>query len=153
MSGGVLVIGIGNAFRCDDGVGPAVADAIAGRHIPGVQVMTDIGDPGSILDAWTGVDLAIVVDAAVSQPGTPGRVRRWTPADGSRPGLVSSHMLGLAQAYSLGQALARLPSRLVVFTVDVADVGHGDTLTPVVAGAVPCVVGAVEAELASTESA
>ncbi|OBC00403.1 peptidase M52 [Mycobacterium sp. 852013-50091_SCH5140682] len=153
MSGGVLVIGIGNAFRCDDGVGLAVAAAVARRHIPGVQVMTDIGDPGSILDAWTGADLAIVVDAAVSQPGTPGRVRRWTPADGGGPRVVSSHMLGLAQTYSLGEALGRLPSRLVVFTVDVADVGHGDTLTPVVAAAVLRVVEAVEAELPPTESA
>lgn len=149
----VLVIGIGNPFRCDDGIGPAVAAAIARRHIPGIQVMTDIGDPGSILDAWTGVELAIIVDAALSRDGTPGRIRRWTPADGGGPPVVSSHMLGLAQAYSLGEALARLPHRLVVFTVDVMDVGHGNALTPVVADAVPSVVDAVEAELRSTESA
>lgn len=153
MSGGVLVIGIGNAFRCDDGVGLAVAAALAQRRIPGVQVMTDIGDPGSILDAWTGADLAIVVDAAVSRSGTPGRIRRWTPGDGDSPAVVSSHMLGLAQAYALGEALGRLPRRLVVFTVDAADVGHGDTLTPAVAGAVPRVVDAVQAELPPTESA
>jgi hydrogenase maturation protease len=153
VSGGVLVIGIGNAFRCDDGIGLAVAAAVARRHISGVHVMTDIGDPGSILDAWTGADLAIVVDASVGQGGAPGRIRRWTPAYGGGPAVVSSHMLGLTQAYSLGEALGRLPSRLVVFTIDVVDVGYGDALTPVVAAAVPRVVDAVEAELRSTESA
>lgn len=152
MSGGVLVVGLGNAFRCDDGVGLAVAAEVARRHVAGVRVITDVGEPGSILDAWTGVDLTIVVDAAISRDGTPGRIRRWTPGDGGVPSVVSSHMLGLAQAYPLGEALGRLPRQLVVFTVDIDDIGHGDTLTPAVAGAVPLVVDAVCAELRSTES-
>lgn len=148
MSGDLLVIGIGNAFRRDDGVGPAVCAEIARQHIPGVRVMTEIGDPGTMLDAWTGAALAVVVDAAVpSQGGTPGKIRRWTPGNPREPAVVSSHTLGLAQAYSLGEALGRLPQQLVVLTVDVADVGHGDTLSPAVAGAVPLVVEAVRAEL------
>jgi hydrogenase maturation protease len=147
MSGGVLVIGIGNVFRCDDGVGLAVAAEIARQRMPGVRVMTDIGEPGSMLDAWTGADLAIVVDAAISPDATPGTIRRWMPGEAREPVIVSSHMFGLAQAFSLGEALGRLPQQLVVFTVDIADIGHGDTLTPAVAAAVPRVVDAVRAEL------
>ena len=58
MSGDVLVIGIGNDFRRDDGVGLAVAAELAKRRLPGVRVMTAIGEPASILEAWTGVLLA-----------------------------------------------------------------------------------------------
>ena len=49
-----LMIGIGNNFRRDDGVGLAVADEVAKRGLAGVRVMTAIGEPGAILDAWTG---------------------------------------------------------------------------------------------------
>ena len=49
MSGGVL-IGIGNAFRRDDGVGLAVAEEIGKIGVPGVQVVTAIGEP-AIWDA------------------------------------------------------------------------------------------------------
>jgi hydrogenase maturation protease len=56
--------------------------------------------------------------------------------------------MGLAQAHALGQALGQMPQKLVVFTVDVADVSHGVTLTPAVAAAVPTAVEAILAELA-----
>jgi hydrogenase maturation protease len=41
-----------------------------------------------------------------------------------------------------------MPQKLVVFTVDVADVSHGVTLTPAVAAAVLTAVEAILAELA-----
>ena len=81
MSGEVLLIGIGNDVRRDDGVGLAVVAEVAKRRLPGVRVMTAIGEPASILDAWAGIRLAVVVDAAVGEGATPGRVRRWTPGD------------------------------------------------------------------------
>jgi hydrogenase maturation protease len=142
-----LVIGIGNSYRRDDGVGLAVAEEIVKRGLPGVRVMTAIGEPEAILDAWTGAPLAVVVDAAMRNGPTPGRIRRWTPSDPAETAVVSSHALGLAQTYALGQALGQIPERLVVFTVDIADAGHGQGLTPAVAAAVPEVVEAILGEL------
>jgi hydrogenase maturation protease len=147
MNADVVVIGIGNEFRRDDGVGPVVADELATRNIPGVRAMTAIGEPGAILDAWTGARLAVVVDAATGNGVMPGRIRRWTPGDEAEHAVVSSHALGLPQTYALGQALGRIPQKLVVFTVDVADVGHGVALTPEVAAAVPVMLEAILAEL------
>jgi hydrogenase maturation protease len=148
MSAGV-VIGIGNEYRRDDGVGLAVADEIAKRELPGVRVLKAIGEPGAILDAWTGAPIVVVVDAAMGEGSVPGRIRRWTPGDDAESGVVSSHALGLPQTYALGQALGQIPEALVVLTVDVADTGHGVGLTSAVAEAIPKVIEAVLAELDS----
>jgi hydrogenase maturation protease len=142
-----LVIGIGNAYRRDDGVGLAVAEEVADRGVPGIRVVTAIGEPGAILDVWSGADLAVVVDAAMGEGSAPGRIRRWAPGDDDSPAVVSSHALGLPQTYALGEALGQIPDRLVVFTVDVADTGHGVGLSPAVAAAVPDAVDAILTEL------
>jgi hydrogenase maturation protease len=147
MSGDVLIVGIGNDFRGDDGVGLAVAAEIANRQLPGVHVLTATGEPGAILDAWTGISLVVAVDAAVGEGSTPGMIRRWIPGDDTEPGVVSSHALGLPQTFALGQALGRIPEKLVVFTIDIEDVSLGVTLTPAVAAAVPAAVEAILAEL------
>jgi hydrogenase maturation protease len=144
---GTIVIGIGNSFRRDDGVGLAVAQEVARRRPPGVRVITATGEPGGLLDAWTGADLAVVVDAAVGDDVQPGRIGRWTPGETDACGMVSSHAFGIPQAFALGQALGQTPDRLVVFTVGIVHTDHGPGLTPEVAAAVPAVVTAVSAEL------
>ena len=143
----VVVIGIGNEYRCDDGVGPAVAADINERALPGVRVVTGVQDPISLLDVWSGVALAVVIDAAVASPSTPGRIHRITVSDVTAADGVSTHGLDVTQALALGQAVGREPDQLVVFTVEAADTGHGIGLTPQVARAVPQVVDMVVAEI------
>ena len=147
MNGEVLVIGIGNDLRGDDGVGLVVAAALADRRTPGVRVMTTAGDPATIIDAWVGVGLVIVVDAAMGDVATSGRLRRWVPAELAGIAEVSSHGLGLLQAYGLGEALGRLPARVVVFTGDSAEAGHGIGLSPPIGAAGPRAVAAVLTEV------
>jgi len=141
-----LVIGVGNAFRHDDGVGLAVAEAIARLELPDLQVLTAIGEPGVLLDAWATADLVVVVDAAVVELPEPGRLRRWTPDTVTESPVTSSHAFGLAQTYGLGRALGRFPRSLVVLSVDIADASDGLGLSDAVAAAVPDVVEAVFAE-------
>lgn len=145
-----LVIGVGNSFRRDDGVGLAVADEIARLALPDVEVMTAIGEPGAILDAWSGVEVVVAVDAGWTDESHPGRIRRWTPeAMSAFPG-TSSHAFGLPETYALGRALGRMPGSLVVLTVDIANLGVGLGLSPLVAAAVPGAVDAVLAEFGMT---
>jgi hydrogenase maturation protease len=141
-----LVIGIGNAFRHDDGVGLTVAEAITRLELPDLQVLAAIGEPGELIDAWATADSVVVVDAAVVDDSEPGRLRRWTPDTVKESPVTSSHAFGLAQAYGLGRALGRLPRSLVVLSVDIADASDGLGLSDAVAAAVPDVVDAVLAE-------
>jgi hydrogenase maturation protease len=115
-----------------------------------VRVLTSTGEPGELLDAWDGVPLAVVVDAAVGDGAVPGRVRRWV-CDDEPAASVSSHSLGLPATYALGQALGRVPEELVVLTVDVADATLGPGLSAPVAAAVRDAVDAVLDEFGVTD--
>ncbi|MBU8811337.1 hydrogenase maturation protease [Mycolicibacterium goodii] len=148
----VLIIGIGNEARRDDGVGIAVASSIAECRVPGVEVLISAGDPEALIDAWTGVRLVIAVDASVDRHVSVGAIRRWEPADlHGRIAEVSSHGLGLPETHRLGQALGRAPGRFIVFTVEAGDVGHGFGMTPAVAHAVPDVVTAILGEISARD--
>ncbi|MGF2944526.1 hydrogenase maturation protease [Mycobacterium sp. Lab-001] len=143
MTAGTVVIGLGNPYRRDDGVGVAAAAALERLALPGVEVRTAISDPMDLIEAWSGRDLAVVIDAVVTAAAVPGRVRRRAPADLDTGDGLSSHGPHLGRALALGRVLGRVPGALVVFTVEVADVGHGTELTPRVAAAVPDVVECV----------
>ena len=142
---GAVVIGIGNPFRRDDGIGPAVAADLASHNLPGIRVLTCAAEPAALLDAWEGSALAVLIDAAAGEQ--PGRVQTCSLQDLAEATPVSSHDLGLRQAYELGRALGRAPESVVVVTVDVADTGHGQGLSPAVAAALPAAVRAVVAIL------
>ncbi|WP_460356669.1 hydrogenase maturation protease [Mycobacterium sp. ZZG] len=142
-----LVIGVGNPFRRDDGIGPAVAAEVGKLSLRGVRVMVATDDPAEMIDAWDGTELTVVVDAAAGDDAVPGRIRRWTPEAGLRPATVSTHALDLPAAYALGQVLGRAPRRLVVLAVDAAEVAFGDGLSSALTAAVPTVVAAVVSEL------
>ena len=135
ITAGAVVIGIGNSYRRDDGIGPAVAAAVGDLALPGVRVLGCAGEMTQILDGWTGAATAVVVDATAG--GTPGRVRRCGLDDFVEATPFSSHELSLRTTYELARALGRAPDSVVVVTVDVADTGHGVGLTPAVAAALP----------------
>ncbi len=145
---GVVVVGLGNKYRKDDGVGVVAAAALGELALPQVRVITDVAEPLTLLEAWSGAELAVVIDAAITTPSIPGRVRRCTLDDlATAPDGLSSHSIDIGRTRALGQALGRVPDALVVFSVDVADIGHGVGLTPQVARAVPEVVRLAAAEI------
>jgi hydrogenase maturation protease len=151
----IAVIGVGNEFRRDDGVGWAVVELLrkgaeAGALPPGTVFATCDGDPGRLIALWESAALAVVVDAAHAHPATPGRIHRLELDSGhlDRPGTTSSHGLGLGEAVELARVLGLLPDRLIVYAVEGADGSFGTGLSPAVAASVDPLVSAVEDELA-----
>lgn len=143
-----VVIGIGNPYRHDDGAGPAVAAEIERLHLPGVRVVMCDGEPVSLLTAWDGARLVVVIDAVRQIPARPGRVHRLTANQLDGAGAAaSSHGFGVPYALQLSRALNRQPSRLVLFGVEAADTSPGSGLSAAVSAAVPTVVASVRAEL------
>lgn len=142
----VRVIGVGSPYRSDDAVGllavRRVQERLSGHP---VEVREIVGDLTSLLDAWEGADLAIVVDAVVSG-GVPGTVHRFDVGETPLPATMfatSTHALNVAQAVELGRALGRFPHRLVLYGVEVCRLETGSGLSPEVEKALPQLVEAV----------
>ena len=75
--GRIVVIGVGNEFRHDDGVGPRVIERLRGR-LPGeVELVVTDGDAVRLIEAWSGASLAVVVDAVRAEPPSPGRLHSF----------------------------------------------------------------------------
>jgi hydrogenase maturation protease len=147
----VVVAGLGNEFRRDDGVGPAVA-AEVGRQMGSAVDARPARDPLDLLDRWDGADLAIVVDAlrGGDPPGTI-RVLRFEAPGGSAEkavgghgvGAHSTHGIGLAGVLRLGVTLGVRPRAVAVVGVQGEDFGDGSGLSDPVAAAVPRAVDQV----------
>ena len=147
--GRVVVIGVGNEFRRDDGAGPAVVASLRGRVPPGVELLLADGEPTRLIEAWTGAALAVVVDAVLANPPRPGRVHRFVldrPLAGTTR-TASSHGFGLDDAVRLALALDHMPGRLVVHAIEADDLSQGQGLTPLVAAAVGDVARAVLSDM------
>ena len=133
----MIVIGVGNSWRGDDAAGLAVA-----RRTGGLE---HEGDCTRLLDAWSGCDDVVVVDAA-SSGSAPGTVHRLDPVARPLPAALlcsSTHAFGVPEAVELARALDRLPRRLRVYAIEGESFAAGAALTPAVERA----VGAVAAEL------
>ena len=152
-----VVIGVGNPFRRDDGVGVAVVERLR-PLLPltwGVEVKALDGEPTRIIDGWRDAGLAVVVDAGRrdAAPGTVTRIEVGAATGETEPvlacrGASSTHGAGLAQAIALARALGRLPGRLVVYAVEGGDFGDGPGLSPAVEAALDALVVRVREEVA-----
>jgi hydrogenase maturation protease len=155
----ILVAGIGNMFRSDDGFGPEVARRLARLPWPdGVRVV-DSGIRGmhlayDLLDPW---DALVMIDALPDR-GAVGSVQVLEiDADSAGPGgRVDAHSMDPATVLAtLGALGGRLPRRTLLVGCQVAETGDGWGLTPLVETAVEeavrTVLAVVAAELRAAE--
>jgi hydrogenase maturation protease len=165
--GRIVVIGVGNEFRRDDAVGPAVIGRLAGQVSADVELLVSDGDPVRLMEMWSGASLAVVVDAVRADPASPGSMHRFIVEGGDLAGRAhgdaadesrgrtaghsaSTHGLGLDEAIGLAIVLGRMPGRLIVHAIEAADTAQGTGMTPAVAAAVGAAVTAVRDDLART---
>lgn len=91
----VEVIGVGCVHRADDGVGPAVLNAVR-AHLPdgcpGLRPTECPGDPAGLIGLWENARLAVVIDACFS----PARESRGDHPDGTQPGRTAARLPGAA---------------------------------------------------------
>jgi hydrogenase maturation protease len=146
---GRVVIGVGNVYRGDDGVGLSVASLVRGRVPADVAVLECEQEPTRLLDAWEGADVAVVVDACAAG-GPPGSVHRFDvssdplPARGFRS---STHAVGVGDAVELSRALHRLPTHVVVYGVEGVAFDTGAPMSAPVQAAAEQVAAAIVREL------
>lgn len=99
--GRVLVLGVGNPGREDDGLGPALAERIGALGLPGVDADANYQLNIEDAEAWTRYDVVVVADAA-RRLRAPFRLSTLSPAAGAP---ATSHALGPAAVLALCERL------------------------------------------------
>lgn len=147
----VLVLGLGNVFRGDDGVGRVIARRLRELTLPGVTVREESGEGAALVDAWKDAGAVILVDA-VQSGGAPGTIHRLDATDTPVPLRFfhySTHAFSVAEAVELARALDQLPSRLILYGIEGHDFTAGEQLSPKVAAALDELLARVRAEIQS----
>lgn len=117
---GILIIGIGNEFRSDDGYGLTIAREIREKIDPSVRVIEHSGDGASLMEAWKGFDNVIIIDAVCfgKKPGTLHIIdanKEHLPPEKIHH---SSHIFGLNDAIETARVLKKLPRNIQIIGVE-----------------------------------
>jgi hydrogenase maturation protease len=148
----VLVIGVGNEDRGDDGVGIMTVRRLRERMaLPSVQIVEQSGDGTDLIDLWqsTTAQSVYLIDAMSS--GAPaGSVLRFE-ADREPVSVLlaesSTHAFGVAQAIELARVLGCLPPQVVVYAIEGKCFEPGAALSTDVKAAVQIVAESIAASI------
>lgn len=145
----ILVIGIGNILKRDDGLGIQAVRYLQGKVPDGVETLEGSTYAADLLPSLEGRRAVIIIDG-VEAGEEPGAVFRFAPEEVRRalptPSL-SIHDFGLYDLLEAARMLGQLPERVVIVAVQVKDLGTGMELSREVRDALPGVHGLVLEEI------
>ncbi len=145
----ILLIGIGNEYRSDDGAGLAAIRALKARELPDTRVIESPSDGAELMELWKTAARVILIDA-VSSGAESGTIYRFDAHAQPMPAclsFLSTHAFGLAGAIELARVLDQLPSCLVVYAIEGQNFSTGTGLSREVEQAVQKVVEKVACEV------
>ena len=142
----IAIVGVGNIWRSDDGVGIAVARAIKkcfGMARPHVEVMESDGEITRLLDCFGEFKYVYLIDAICADPHEDGAIIKLdalkSPLQEMEQMRASTHAMGIAQAIEMARAMGRLPVILRIFAIKASRFDHGNVLSKSVADSVKVV--------------
>ncbi len=137
-----LVLGFGNEYRSDDGVGIAVVRTLR-PHLPAAaEAVATEPHAIDLFERWKDADLVILVDA-VSSGSPAGTIHRFEAQRQPVPAVFarcSTHAYSIAEMIELARVLGNMPPRLLVLGIEGESFQHGVGLSPAVARAAAEVV-------------
>ena len=146
MPSPILVIGIGNEYRSDDGVGLVVARELRAKNLPDMLISESSGDGAALIEACEAASTVILIDAA-SSGAKPCTIYRFDAPLPMGFSFHSTHTFGVAEAIGLAGALEQLPPCLIMYAIEGENFSAGASLSPQVAEAVQKVVEQVTHEV------
>jgi len=133
----ILVVGIGNPLRSDDGAGPFVADCIEAKGIDSVKVWVTQQLHVEDLEPMLAFERIILVDASTSGPSLD--IRRVENIKGQV--LSSSHHLSAETFVNLANSIYHKNLQMQLCSIRGSCFDVGDKLSP---GVLACAKQAVE---------
>lgn len=119
----VLLLGIGNPLRKDDGVGIHVARKLK-NQLKGIDVLEVCGCGLDLLEIIKGYDLVFIIDAMKTGRYKVGDFCKFSPEEFDHQGdPLSSHTFDLFTLIRLGQKLIpdQMPQKVILYGIEVAD--------------------------------
>jgi hydrogenase maturation protease len=135
----VVVLGVGNLLRQDEGVGVHAVRALSTGPCAERAEMVDGGTAVfEALSQWRDIDKLVVIDAlrAGREPGSIARVSLREVADRTAPAL-SVHEHGLLDQLALLKQAGLRVGEIVIYGVEPANTGWGTELSEQVAACLP----------------
>jgi hydrogenase maturation protease len=145
----IVVIGVGNEYRSDDGAGITVARRLRERFLTKITVLEESGEGAALIEAWKGATWVLLVDA-VHSGAPPGTIHRLEARVAPVPtGFFhySTHAFSVAEAIELARSLDQLPPQLIVYGIEGENFAAGVGLSRAVERAVEAVVERAAAEV------
>ena len=139
----MLLLGLGNDLRGDDGAGPRVARALVGRVPWDVRIVH--GLTPELADDLVEVDVALFVDAA-ADPSLDAPVwQRVEAPRGRGAGQLLGHALDVPGLLAWCVALHGRAPRAATLSLPARDFALGETLTPTAEAGVAAAIAALRA--------
>jgi hydrogenase maturation protease len=132
MSSPILLIGIGNEYRCDDSIGLHVIRVLKEKELPETIFLESSGDGAELIEMFNSARMAILIDA-VSSGRIPGTIYQFDAHKQSIPAQLSfqsTHAFGVGEAIELARVLEQLPPLLLVYAIEGENFSLGRGLTP-----------------------
>ena len=127
----ILIIGIGNEFRNDDGIGLYIVRRLRKLNFQNVTILEKSGEGTELMEAWQNNSRVFLFDA-VRSGAKPGAIFRLTAHEEKIPQKFfnySTHDFSLAEAVELARVLNQLPPFIVIYGVEGKDFSEGRELS------------------------
>jgi hydrogenase maturation protease len=145
----ILIVGIGNLLRSDEGIGVHTAHAMQKLKLPNFVEVIDGGTSGAdLLDVICGREKVIFIDA-VDADLEPGTILKMAPDDLAAKTVqsLSLHDVGIIETLAMAQRLGDAPKDVVIIGVKPKDISPAIGLTDVLASALSKIIFAVIQEV------
>jgi len=130
--GPIVVIGVGNDFRSDDGVGLYIARTVGGLNLPGVTTIVGVADGSNLMTAWENSRAVFIIDCALSGSEA-GTIHIFDGLTEDIPADLfprfSTHAIDIPESIKLGRILGGLPPLLTVYAIEGENLAAGADLT------------------------
>jgi hydrogenase maturation protease len=148
----VLILGVGNLLKGDDGVGLHIVDLLRNEELGDTVDIKDGVSGFDILGEIAGYDKVIIIDA-IKTNGQPGTIYTFSlnelraqKAEHS----FSSHNLNLSSLIQLGEKIypGKIPDDIIIIAIEAKDISTlSETCTPEVEKAIPQVIAMIKGSL------
>lgn len=148
MNSKTLVVGVGNPFRHDDGIGLAIVKILQEENNPSMIVVDGGTDGFSLFDRLALYEHAIIIDA-VFMGESPGVIKLFSSQEAKlqiKGDALSTHGFGLADVLKLTEEFG-VKTIIKIIGIQPESVDFGAGLSEVVKNSIPQILELVKREI------